>query len=130
MRIVVVGMGETGVELANNLGRKEDNELVLIDQDENRCETLSSDFDALVIHGDGSDPEILLMQVNSNKFTGNQRAYSHVDCLQHYVPLGETITGFWLEPRNQKSRIWNEHRGINHMMLATSLMPEGYLELQ
>jgi hypothetical protein len=71
-----------------------------------------------------------LMQANSNKFTGNQRACSHVDRLQHYVPLGETITGFWLEPRNQKSRIWNEHRDINHVMLATSLMPEGYLELQ
>jgi hypothetical protein len=30
----------------------------------------------------------------------------------------------------QKSRIWNEHRDINHVMLADSLMPEGYLELQ
>jgi trk system potassium uptake protein len=59
MRVVVVGMGETGRELASNLGRKKDNELVLIDQDDDRCETLSSDFDALVIHGDGSDPEIL-----------------------------------------------------------------------
>jgi len=59
MRVVIVGMGETGLELANNLARKKNNELVLIDQDEQRCEALSSDFDALVIHGDGSDPEIL-----------------------------------------------------------------------
>ena len=59
MRVVIVGMGETGRELAGNLGRKKNNELVLIDQDEGRCETLSSDFDALVIHGDGSDPDIL-----------------------------------------------------------------------
>ena len=56
MRVVIVGMGETGRELAGNLGRKKNNELVLIDQDEGRCETLSSDFDALVIHGDGSPP--------------------------------------------------------------------------
>jgi hypothetical protein len=35
---------------------------------------------------------------------------------------------FWLEPRNRRSRIWDEHRDINSVMLATSLMPEGYLE--
>ena len=54
-----MGIGEIGRELANNLARKEHNELVLIDKDEDRSETISSEFDALVIHGDGSDPEIL-----------------------------------------------------------------------
>jgi trk system potassium uptake protein TrkA len=59
MRVVIVGVGETGLELANNLIRKGDSELVLIDVDEARCDRLAGELDALVLHGDGSDPDIL-----------------------------------------------------------------------
>jgi len=59
MRIVIVGIGETGRELARVLAQRPETELVLIDIDDDLCEKLSGELDALVISGDGSDPEIL-----------------------------------------------------------------------
>jgi hypothetical protein len=32
-----------------------------------------------------------------------------------------------LENKNQESGSWTDHRGINMVMLATSLSPDGYL---
>ena len=34
-----------------------------------------------------------------------------------------------LDTRNRESQTWAEHRDINSVMLATCLMPDGYLEL-
>lgn len=59
MRVVIVGAGETGGELARVLARRPETELVLIDIDDDLCSKLSGELDALVISGDGSDPEIL-----------------------------------------------------------------------
>jgi len=43
---------------------------------------------------------------------------------------GPAIRNFWLEPRNQLSPSWREHLDINAVMLATSLLPDGYLVLR
>ena len=59
MKVVIVGVGGIGQELAEDLTRREHNEVILVDADEARCEELAADVDALVIHGDGTDPEIL-----------------------------------------------------------------------
>jgi len=59
MRVVIAGAGDVGLNLAKNLARKENNELILIDFDEERCDELASEMNAMVIHGDASDPEIL-----------------------------------------------------------------------
>jgi trk system potassium uptake protein TrkA len=59
MRVVIVGVGSIGGELANRLSSHENNELVLIDLDKERCDELSQKIDALVLHGDGTDPDIL-----------------------------------------------------------------------
>jgi trk system potassium uptake protein TrkA len=59
MRVIIVGVGDIGRELAENLSRREHNELVLIDIDEKRCEQLATELDALVLNGDGTDPGIL-----------------------------------------------------------------------
>lgn len=59
MRIVIVGIGETGGELARVLARQPETELVLIDIDDDLCQKLSGELDALVISGDGSDPQTL-----------------------------------------------------------------------
>jgi len=45
------------------------------------------------------------MQAKPDKSTANQQADSQLDRLEHFAPLGETIAGFWLEPRNRKTRI-------------------------
>jgi trk system potassium uptake protein TrkA len=59
MRVVIVGAGDIGRELAENLIRRGGNEVVLIDADEKRAEQLASELDALVLHGDGTNPELL-----------------------------------------------------------------------
>jgi hypothetical protein len=50
------------------------------------------------------------------------------EMMQHMY-IREHIENFWLYTEHQKSSTWTEHRDINEVMLATSLAPEGYLEL-
>lgn len=57
MRFVIVGGGRVGMRTARVL-REEDHEIVLIETDRNRVERLT-DEGFTVIHGDGSDDEIL-----------------------------------------------------------------------
>ena len=54
---------------------------------------------------------------------------SLLEALRHYLPLQEQIEQFWLEPENREVPSWKDHRDINMVMLATSLEPEGYLDL-
>jgi hypothetical protein len=51
------------------------------------------------------------------------------DALSRFAPLREDIEAFWLEPVNRRSSTWLEHEHINLVMLATSLVPDGYLKL-
>ena len=59
MRVIIAGLGDIGTQLAEDLTSREGFELVLIDQDEEKCEALSGEYDALVLHGDGTEPELL-----------------------------------------------------------------------
>ncbi|MCF7876352.1 NAD-binding protein [Candidatus Bipolaricaulota bacterium] len=59
MRVIIAGLGDIGTQLAADLTTREGFELVLIDQDEEKCEALSGEYDALVLHGDGTEPELL-----------------------------------------------------------------------
>jgi hypothetical protein len=54
---------------------------------------------------------------------------SQLEGLREYVTLKETIEAFWLEGKNRESVTWTEHRDINTVMLATSLVPDGFLDL-
>jgi hypothetical protein len=44
-------------------------------------------------------------------------------------PLCTTIEDFWLEPENRSNPAWQDHTDINDVMLATSLLPDGFLNL-
>ena len=59
MRVIIVGAGDIGRELAKNLVRRGNHELIIIDLDENRCARLAGEIDALVLQGDGTHPEML-----------------------------------------------------------------------
>jgi hypothetical protein len=48
--------------------------------------------------------------------------------LKQYLPLAGEIEAFWLDPVQQRSATWIEHQDINTVMLATSLVPDGYLD--
>jgi hypothetical protein len=49
--------------------------------------------------------------------------------LRPYLSLGSAIESFWLEPEHREDRTWLAHRDIDEVMLATSLLPEGFLIL-
>lgn len=58
MRIVVVGAGEVGFNVAQMLSG-EGHDVVLVDWDAARVERTSSILDALVLHGNGASPKML-----------------------------------------------------------------------
>ena len=47
--------------------------------------------------------------------------------LRKYVPLAEVIESFWRKSANQQVSSWLDHRDINSVMLATSLLPDEFL---
>lgn len=49
--------------------------------------------------------------------------------LSQYVPLRTEIESFWLDPDHRRTAAWREHADINAVMLATSLVPGGFLEI-
>lgn len=49
--------------------------------------------------------------------------------LMHFISLREEIEAFWRDPDHQKTSTWMEHQDINEVMLATTLAPDGFLEL-
>ena len=54
---------------------------------------------------------------------------AHLARLERYAPWRETIERFWLEPAHREVETWKENQDINAVMLATSLVPDGYLAL-
>ena len=50
--------------------------------------------------------------------------------LSRFRRIHELIESFWLEPGHRSVKTWQEHMDINSIMLATSLAPDGYLQLQ
>lgn len=47
--------------------------------------------------------------------------------LERYAQVRQGIEAFWSRPEHRESRSWTDHQDINDVMLATSLVPEGFL---
>ena len=62
-------------------------------------------------------------------FRNQSRLDSLLETLNQYQPLRQQIEKFWLEPENREKRSWQDHAEINMVMLATSLAPQGFLEI-
>jgi len=58
MYVLLVGGGSTGKALANHL-INEGHEVVIVEKDADRAKNLAETLDALIVHGDGSETEIL-----------------------------------------------------------------------
>ncbi|HEX2253672.1 MAG TPA: hypothetical protein VHQ65_10435 [Thermoanaerobaculia bacterium] len=58
-----------------------------------------------------------------------RRWRERIEPLEPWVALGARITEFWLQPANRRAPTWTGHRNINEVMLATALVPEGFLDL-
>jgi len=59
VKVIIVGLGPLGRRLAEELSGKKGVELVLLDRDEAACKAAADKYDALVLQGDGTDPELL-----------------------------------------------------------------------
>ncbi len=70
-----------------------------------------------------------LLRERPDLFTSGATRARFESGLQEIMPyrtLGERLEEFWLAAEHQRSATWVEHRDINMVMLATSLMPDGY----
>ena len=68
---------------------------------------------------------------NSPHLFGNIHSLQQkVSILLEYMPVREKIEQYWLDGKNRESGTWTEHLEINMVMLATSLAPEGFLEIK
>jgi hypothetical protein len=67
----------------------------------------------------------------ANQWVVNDRELANI-ChrLAGYSPLREQIQNFWIQLAARQSATWLEHADINSVMLATSLSPESYLQLE
>jgi hypothetical protein len=54
---------------------------------------------------------------------------SRVRRLSPGIELGTAIRSYWLRPESRRSSTRSEHRDIDEVMLATSLVPDGFLVL-
>lgn len=63
---------------------------------------------------------------NPDVFSLGSSLKALVEALIEYVPISEKIEQFWLNGENRHSSNWIEHREINMVMLATSIVPEGF----
>jgi hypothetical protein len=66
-----------------------------------------------------------LIRNNQGKFAPD---HNHLlRSLIGYIPVADTIEKFWVDDRNRETDTWVDHREINMAMLATSLIPMGFL---
>ena len=69
-----------------------------------------------------------LIEQEPNAFSDHPTVIPQLSGLTRFFPLGAAIEQFWLDPRHQQTRTWKAHLDINQVMLATCLIPDGYLE--
>lgn len=62
-------------------------------------------------------------------FTNASQLLAILARLTRYHALHQLIENIWLEPAHQAMQNWLEHTDINRVMLATTLAPDGYLQL-
>ncbi len=70
-----------------------------------------------------------MIEGNPAVFGPKDSLHRKVAELRNYMPLAEEIEQFWLDEENRRAGTWTEHREINMVMLATSLVPDGFLKI-
>ncbi len=70
-----------------------------------------------------------LIEQKSGLLREKDSLLSLLKTLSRYAGLKEIIEKFWLEGTNRYADSWTAHQDINWVMLATSLAPDGFLEL-
>jgi hypothetical protein len=65
----------------------------------------------------------------SVRLPGSATARAILDEIARHLPLRTHIEAAWLPDAHRATRVWREHEDINDVMLATALVPEGFLTL-
>lgn len=75
--------------------------------------------------------DVIRHEVQSRPYTfrGCNRLWAALERLEHFKPLATDLTHLYVEAAHQADPGWRESRNINEVMLATSLLPAGYLVL-
>lgn len=63
-----------------------------------------------------------------DRLSNATRIRSHLVRLAEAAALRARIEAFWLTPAHRQTDLWSGHADINDVMLATTLVPEGYLQ--
>lgn len=76
--------------------------------------------------------ELVVQEVETGRlrFSASARFAEGLEILGPYRELGPEIVSFWLGPDNRQVAAWRDHQDINDVMLATSLVPEGFVLLR
>ena len=69
----------------------------------------------------------LQTDAREGRFRGQVAARDAIQALSGEAGTREQIESFWLAPAHQRAHSWQEHLDINEVMLATALVPDGYL---
>lgn len=69
------------------------------------------------------------LKLLTEKSPGIFTLQNQIESLAPYLPWIEAIENFWLDPANRKAGSYTEHLDINRVMLATTLIPDGFLEV-
>jgi len=77
------------------------------------------------MHGVGIMKDMI--RLGKDRLADARKTEALVAKLSAFQPVAENLEDFWLAPEHQKVGTWNEHLNINSVMLATSLIPEGFL---
>lgn len=70
-----------------------------------------------------------LLQKETDSFQESGALQVRIEKLMRYQPVGEQIERFWQDEANREVGSWLEHRAINMVMQATSLAPDGFLQV-
>jgi hypothetical protein len=74
--------------------------------------------------------EVTGTEVRAEPLRFTARTQALLGAFSPYLALGREIESFWLDPDHRRDPTWAEHRDIDCVMLATRLVPDGFLVLQ
>ncbi len=75
-------------------------------------------------------PRMVALLETTPRLDADGSIASSLERLAANLAIGPDIEDFWSDPVNQRVASWQGHEDINKVMLATSLIPHGFLELQ
>jgi hypothetical protein len=70
-----------------------------------------------------------LLEKTRDSFKESAALHTRIENLMRYQPVGVEIEKFWQDEADREAGTWLEHRAINMVMQATSLAPDGFLQV-